>query len=121
MNKLNLQGKVLLAPLGGLLILVIVFAIVQNQALRKLSTPQLIERAYTRGIISEEQRLLYLAYAVFDYKSLPVRFRGNIGWRGTFIVAELYKAANTPSVLCSMSSYVRSEFQRVIHPEITCD
>lgn len=121
MNKFFLQSRLLIITASAFFILVIIFAVVQNQALRKLSTPQLIERAYDKGQISEEERLLYLAYAIYEYESLPKRFRSNVGWRGTSTLEELYKAANSPSVLCSMSPQVRSEFQRLFEPKITCN
>jgi hypothetical protein len=121
MNKLNLQNRLMIAFIGGLIILAAISAVVGNQVSQKLSTPQLIERAYDKGRISEEERLLYLAYAIFEYESLPKRFRSNVGWRGTATVAELYQAANSPAVLCSMSPRVRSEFQRILKPKITCD
>lgn len=71
--------------------------------------------------MAEEERLLYLAYAIFEYESLPARFRSNVGWRGTLFVAELYEAARTPSLLCSMSPSVRSEFQRLLNPDTACE
>lgn len=86
-----------------------------------LSTPQLIDQALSRGEITDEERLLYLAYAIFEYESLPTRFQSNVGWRGTAVLEELEKAANSRSVLCSMSLNVRSEFQRLLKPETRCD
>ena len=115
------KPKLLFAIAGGILVLVVIFSIVEYQETQKLSTPQLIERAYVKGRISEEERLLYLAYAFYEHESLPKRFRGHAPWEGTFILRELYEAANTPSVLCSMSPEVRSEFQRLLKPKITCD
>ncbi len=41
-----------------------------------LSTPALIEQAFAAGEITADERLLYFAYAVYEYESLPVRFRG---------------------------------------------
>lgn len=84
---------------------------------QKLSTPQLIEQAFATGEITEEYRLLYLAYALYEYESLPTQYRGNVGWEGTSVVIELYKAENDPSIICSMSSYVRNEFQRILKLE----
>ena len=119
-NAHQLRKK--LVALAGLFVIVIIVLAVyaQNQESRKLSTPQLIGKAYVEGEISEEEQLLYLAYAIFEYESLPARFRGNVGWRGTSTVEELHEAANSPSVLCSMSPDVRSEFQRLLNPKITC-
>lgn len=115
------KPKLLFAIAGGIFVLVVIFSIVDYQETRKLSTPDLIGKAYIEGKISEEERLLYLAYAMFEYESLPKRFHGSAPWSGTFILAELYEAANSPSVLCSMSPSIRSEFQRLLHPKITCD
>ena len=53
------------------------------------STPQLIDLALANGEITAEQRLLYLAYAVYEYPSLPARFRSDVGWYGTRFVQEL--------------------------------
>ena len=88
---------------------------------QELSTPALIDQASARGEITDEQRLLYLAYAVFEHESLPIRFRSNVGWRGTSILEELEEAANSQSVLCSMSPDVRSEFQRLLKPDTICE
>ena len=104
-----------------LAVIIIIAMFVQNQTIKKFSTPQLMEKAFVEDEISEEVRLLYLAYAIYEYESLPTRFRGNVGWRGTSTVEELNEAANSPSVLCSMSTDVRSEFQRLLRPDTICD
>jgi hypothetical protein len=88
---------------------------------QQLSTPELIDQALARGEITEEERLLYLAYAVYEYESLPARFRGNVGWRATSVVAEIYEVVGSPSMLCSMSPHVRREFQRLFNQETTCE
>lgn len=87
---------------------------------QEFSTLQLIDQAYSKGEITAEYRLLYMAYALYEYESLPIRFRGNAGWRGTSTVMELHKVISTPSVLCSMSPFVRSEFQRLFDLEMSC-
>jgi len=56
---------------------------------RGLSTPQLIEQAYQNGEITAEERLLYLAYALYEQASLPDRFHSNVGWYGTYYVREV--------------------------------
>jgi hypothetical protein len=86
-----------------------------------LDTPSLIQLAYDRGEITDEVRLLYLAYAIYDYESLPAQFRGNVGWRGTFVVPEVHEAANSQEVVCSMSPRVRSEFIRLFELDISCE
>lgn len=88
---------------------------------QNFSTPQLIGQAYIRGEITSEERLLYLAYAIFEYESLPSRFQSNVGWHGTSILAELEEAANSPSVFCNMSPHIRSEFQRLLKPDTICN
>ncbi|HYF61823.1 MAG TPA: hypothetical protein VD886_03360, partial [Herpetosiphonaceae bacterium] len=47
------------------------------------ATPALIDRAYAAGAISADQRLLYLAYALYDPAALPEQFRSRAGWYGT--------------------------------------
>ena len=79
-----------------------------------LDTPTLINQAFDRGEITEEERLLHLASALYEYESLPAQFRGNGGWRATSVVAELYETVNDPSILCSMSAHVRSELLRLV-------
>jgi len=111
---------------SGFFILVVILALnsyfqnrtdVSNQ---ELDTPSLIQLAYDRGQITNEQRLLYLAYALYEHESLPHRFRGNVGWFGESALYEL-EVLNDPEVFCSMSPYVRSEFQRLFKSDITCE
>ena len=91
---------------------------------RELSTPQLIARAYAAGEISADQRLLYLAYAIYEYPSLPARFRSNAGWYGTAAVREVrnawLKAALHPE---TMSPTVYAELSRLLAPNAAtiCD
>lgn len=54
-----------------------------------LSTPELIDRAYENGEISADERLLHLAYAVYEPDSLPPQFQSDVPWFGTDVVAEL--------------------------------
>ncbi len=89
------------------------------------STPQLIEAAYQRGEISAEQRLLYLAYAVYEYASLPEQFHSNAPWWGTQVVAEIKVAAtemNSDPGL-SVSQPARAEIERLLSPQAAtvCD
>lgn len=81
------------------------------------STPQLIDQALASGEITLEQKTLYLAYAVYEYDSLPPRFRSNVGWSGTAIVANLKQtwasASEQPWII---SRSVRSELDRLLSP-----
>ena len=71
------KHKLLYTIAGVFFILVIVIALASyfqsrtEVSSRELSTPELIDQAYSRGQITEEYRLLYLAYALYEYKSLP--------------------------------------------------
>lgn len=81
------------------------------------STPQLIAAALTQGEITAEERLLYLAYAVYEYPSLPARFRSDVGWYGTTAVHELrsaWKAAAQDQI--TLSPRVRAELDRLLAP-----
>ena len=79
----------------------------QTPAGPALSTPALIDQALAQGEITAGQRLLYLAYAVYEYKSLPAQFRSNVGWRGTETVREIRAAADDPNVMCSLDRTFR--------------
>ncbi len=118
------KHRLLFAIVGEFFIFALVIFLAVSAKYQKsqdLSTPVIIDQAWAKGEITGEERLLYLAYAVFEYDSLPTRFRSNVGWRGTSILEDLEKAANSPSVLCSMSPDVRSEFQRLFNPDTTCE
>jgi hypothetical protein len=56
------------------------------------TTPELIDRAFARGEISSDQRLLYLLYAVREFGRLPVQFRGRAGWSATMALREINRA-----------------------------
>lgn len=64
----------------------------QNQG--ELSTPDLIEQAFANGEITAEQRILYLTYAIYDFKSLPSRFYSNVEWEGTSYIQEINAVQN---------------------------
>ena len=87
---------------------------------QKLSTPGLIEQAFANGEITAEQRLLYLAYAVYEYKSLPVPFQSNTPWRGTFIVKEINEAVASPQKICAFSATVQRELRRLRPDAVAC-
>ena len=48
-------------------------------ATARLSTPQLLAQAVARGEISADERILYLAYALYEPASLPAQFYSNVG------------------------------------------
>ena len=122
------KSKYVLIVIG--IVFIAVFLLLMNYILRKessvfsstrnQSTPDLIQQAFDRGEITDEQRLLYLAYAIYEYEALPIQFHSNVGWRGTSIIMDLHEAA-PPLRICSMSPSIRSEFQRLLKPNITCD
>lgn len=78
---------------------------------QQLSTPELIELAYTNGEISADQRLLYLAYALYDHASLPPQFQSNVGWSGTHYVAEVQAGLNLATL--GGASVMQAEILRV--------
>ena len=79
-----------------------------------VDTPTLINQALDRGEITEEERLLYLAYALYEHESLPARFQSSFEWFGDVAADELDEVVDSTAKLCSMSPYVRSELLRVI-------
>ena len=87
----------------------------------RLSTPALIEEALAKEEITAEQRLLYLAYAVYEYASLPAQFRSDVGWRGTTTVQELNRASVDPEIMCSLAPLVQSELRRLLQGGAACN
>ncbi len=96
-----------------------------GEAASRPSTPQLIEAAYQRGEIGAEQRLLYLAYAVYEYASLPARFQSKTPWWGSAVVAEIKTAAAQMEAGSGLlaSAQARSEIRRLLSPQAAtvCD
>lgn len=85
------------------------------------STPDLIQQAFSIGKITNEQRLLYLAYALGDYEKLPSQYQSNIPWEGTLIALELNEAANSSNVMCELSLFTQSELRRILTNGISCN
>lgn len=56
------------------------------------TTPQLIDLAYAEGRISDGERTLLLAYALYEDGSLPDAYRGTEGWFGTRAVRDVRDA-----------------------------
>jgi hypothetical protein len=88
---------------------------------QQLSTPELIDQSLARSEITEEERLLYLAYALYEHESLPIQFRSNYEWFGEEYVLEIREALTPPEVICSMSPHVRSEFIRLFDLGTLCN
>ena len=82
------QGKDI-SPAGGAANFSPVPAAASKQNGPRLSTPNLIDRAFAAGEISESERIQYLAQAIYEPKALPERFVSNVGWYGTQAVAEV--------------------------------
>jgi hypothetical protein len=89
--------------------------------IQQLSTPQLIEQAFAQKKITASQRLLYLAYAVYDYGALPAQFRSNIGWRGTSVVGELGDTVSSKETMCVLDPAVQKELLRLIPRAVICE
>lgn len=79
--------------------------------IKKLSTPQLIEKAFAAREITARERILYLAYALYEPKSLPLQFRSNVGWYGTQYVQEVQKFLQ--GVNASATDAVQQELSRL--------
>jgi hypothetical protein len=88
-----------------------------------VATPDLIERAFVRQEIDADERLLYLAYAVYDYQSLPESFRSHVPWWGTDVVREIKDAARKKALSSKSLSPVESEFMDLLSPQAAtvCD
>jgi hypothetical protein len=85
-----------------------------------LSTPDLIDQSLTAGQISEGQRILYLAYAVYEPASLPAQFRSTVPWRGTSTVQEIKKTVSSMDAFCSFDSEIQSELRRLVPQSADC-
>ncbi|MFN8473129.1 MAG: hypothetical protein U0822_13150 [Anaerolineae bacterium] len=88
---------------------------------RPLSTEQLINQAYSRGEITAEQRILYLAYAVYDISKLPAQYHGTAGWEGTAAVAEINKTLQNQGTgkVTALSPATVAELTRLTRPQGT--
>lgn len=86
----------------------------------KASTPALIECAFIEKKINKEQRILYLTYAVYDYKELPSEYISNTPWEGTGVVEELNDIVTTPSEFCTLSLHVQNEIRKYLPHAIKC-
>ena len=66
--------------------------------------------------------MLYLAYAVYEYSSLPAQFRSNVGWSGTATVREVRDAWQAGALKQkALSRVTYSELNRLLAPTIGRD
>ncbi len=89
-----------------------------------MSTPELIQSAYEDGLISDEQRILYLTYSIYDYALLPEQFISPTPWDGTGVVFEIKNVYQElmQNVSTSVSADLKSELDRLLSPQTaTCD
>lgn len=108
--------------LAGIFVLIIILAInIQNRTSQKYSAPDLIQLAFARSEITEEERLLYLAYALGDSEKLPAQFHSNYPWSGTMIARELYETVKSKPEMCKLSSHAQSELRRILREGVMCD
>jgi hypothetical protein len=120
MSNLFQKHKLWVAIAGGFFILVAIIALIRysqstTEALKQqFETPVLIQMAFDRHQITNEQRLLYLAYALYEPESLPVQYTSRVEWFGDIAARELDEVVRDPSVVCSMSPNVRREFQKLL-------
>lgn len=87
---------------------------------QSLSTPELIEGALNEGAITQEERLLFLTYAVYEYESLPVQFQSNVPWRGTMIVQDIKLIVTSPQEMCTLDLEIQGELRRLIPESVRC-
>ncbi len=86
------------------------------------STPALITRAFANGEITDEQRLLYLAYAIFELSSLPMRFRSYQPWEADSEVKEIGETITSRAKMCSLSAGTQAELRKLFQDEaVKCD
>jgi hypothetical protein len=86
----------------------------------RLSTPHRIEQAFARGEITESERVLYLAYALYEPQSLPAEFHSSLGWYGTQYVLEVQNGMS--SARAAAPAALRAELGRMdILAATVCD
>lgn len=114
-----LVGQAML--LGFLAIILSIFMLVLDGSQAAASpvdqpaTPDLIDQAYHAGAITWEERLLYLAYSVYEPVSLPVVYRSKTPWWGTATVAELNRALERDDpTAAAISAAARAELTRLL-------
>ena len=93
----------------------------QNRKSQKYSTPDLIQLAFARNEITEEERLLYLAYALGDPEKLPAQYYGKAPWSGTMIGLELYETVKSKEKMCRLSTFTQSELRQILREGVICE
>ncbi len=88
-------------------------AMTETVAAAAFSTPELIDAAYASGEIDAGERILYLAYAVYDYEALPAAFQSSTPWRGSMTVAEIKESVASPD-FCTFDPEVQEELQQLL-------
>jgi hypothetical protein len=86
----------------------------------ELSTPELIDAALQRGEITPSQRWLYLAYAVYEYESLPEAYHSNVRWDGTLYLRDLNRQVADPQAFCALEPEVQAELRRLLPASAPC-
>ncbi len=96
------MGVRFIAILGLIFSWVTVIGVVSandSQATPAYSTPELIDQAFNNGVIDNQARLLYFAYAIYDQQSLPEMYKSKVGWHGTQHLHEVKQAYfNNPTI-----------------------
>ena len=77
----------------------------------RLATPRLIEQAFVRGEITASERVLYLAYALYEPQSLPAHFHSPVPWYGTQSVLEVQRGMS--SARAAAPAALRAELGRM--------
>ncbi len=113
--------RIILITLAVFVALALISFLIITGPNRTLATPDLIQRAVANGKITEEERLLYLAYALGDYEKLPTQFHSNLPWSGTMIGLELYETVKSKEEMCELSPFVQGELRRILREGVTCE
>ncbi len=85
-----------------------------------LSTPQLIGCAFLTGKITDEQRILYLAYSIYDHEKLPLKYQGTKGWEGTSVVDELNDVIFSTEQFCTFSKDTQDKLRNLFPKAVQC-
>ena len=67
---------------GSFVIIMSLAAFVQYQKSQRFSTPDRVQLAFASGEITEEERLLYLAYAILNTNLYPLGFEAMLAGVG---------------------------------------